>query len=266
MAEATLPPKGDRLNEAGVMTLREHLLELRTRITVIVAVLVVASFALFPFKDAIFLFLQSPLPRGASLQQITPTESLFTFIKLTFILGFGIASPLILYQVIAFVAPGLYPHERRWVYLSIPAVAAAFLAGAAFAWFVVMRFTVGFLASFAPPSIRTELTIDSWADFVIRILLAVGFAFETPFVVFVLAKIGLVKARTLSKYRRYAVVVIAIIAAIITPTPDPFTQAAVGIPMWALYEIGVILARVAAPDDEAPKPAGVATPTANPSG
>ena len=233
----------------GSMTLREHLDELRRRLTIAVIAVLVASFVVWPFRDFVFWLVQQPLPRGAALQQIAPTETLFVFIKISFIGGFGIASPIVLYQVLSFVAPGLYPQERRWLYLSIPAIAIAFAIGSAFAWFVVLRFTVGFLAGFAPASIATEFTVDGWVTFVLRILLAVGLAFETPYVIFALAKIGVVSADTLAKQRRYAIVAIAIISAIITPTPDPFTQASVGIPIYALYEIGIVLARVAAPSD-----------------
>ena len=234
----------------GVMTLREHLQELRTRLTIAVLAVIVASLIVWPFKDFVFEVVQYPLPRGAILQQISPTETLFTFFMISIIVGLGIASPIVLYQVLAYVAPGLYEHEKRWLYLSIPAIAVAFLIGAAFAWFVVLRFTVGFLAGFAPRSIATEFTVATWVTFVLRILLAVGIAFETPFFIFALAKIGVVKASTLGKYRRYAIVAIVILAAVITPTPDPFTQLSVAVPVYALYEIGVVLARVAAPEDD----------------
>ncbi len=237
----------------GVMTLREHLQELRTRLTIAVLAVIVASLIVWPFKDFVFEVVQYPLPRGAILQQISPTETLFTFFMISIIAGLGIASPIVLYQVLAYVAPGLYEHEKRWLYLSIPAIAVAFLIGAAFAWFVVLRFTVGFLAGFAPRSIATEFTVATWVTFVLRILLAVGIAFETPFFIFALAKIGVVKASTLGKYRRYAIVAIVILAAVITPTPDPFTQLSVAVPVYALYEIGVVLARVAAPEDDEPE-------------
>ena len=233
----------------GSMSLREHLEELRRRLTIAVLSVVVASFAVWPFKEFVFWLVQQPLPPGAALQQIAVTETLFVFIKISFIAGFGIASPIVGYQVLSFVAPGLYPNERRWLFLSIPAIAIAFAIGTAFAWFVVLRFTVGFLAGFAPASIATEFTVDGWVTFVLRILLAVGLAFETPYVIFALAKIGVVRADTLARHRRYAIVAIAIISAIITPTPDPFTQASVGIPLYALFEIGIVLARVAAPAD-----------------
>lgn len=234
----------------GVMTLREHLEELKKRLTIAVLAVIVASFVVWPFKDWVFWVVQQPLPRGAVLQQIAVTETLFTFIKISFIVGFGLASPIVLYQVLAFVSPGLYANERKWLFMSIPAIAIAFFAGAAFAWFIVLRFTVGFLAGFAPATIATEFTVDGWVTFVLRILLAVGLAFETPYVIFALAKIGVVSGDQLARQRRYAIVAIAIISAIITPTPDPFTQASVGIPLYALYEIGIVLARVAAPGEQ----------------
>ena len=249
MAEADQTLTNPEEDLGGVMSLREHLNELRKRLTIAVLAVILCSFVVWPFKDFVFHFVQLPLPRGAVLQQIAVTETLFTFVKISFIVGFGLASPIVVYQVLAFVAPGLYPQERRWIFMSIPAVALAFLTGVSFAWFVVLRFTVGFLAGFAPATIATEFTVDGWVSFVLRILLAVGLAFETPFVIFALAKIGLVTADSLARQRRYAVVAIAIISAIITPTPDPFTQASVGIPLYALYEIGVILARVAVPTD-----------------
>ena len=146
----------------GVMTLREHLEELKKRLTIAVLAVIVASFVVWPFKDWVFWVVQQPLPRGAVLQQIAVTETLFTFIKISFIVGFGLASPIVLYQVLAFVSPGLYANERKWLFMSIPAIAIAFLAGAAFAWFIVLRFTVGFLAGFAPATIATEFTVDGW--------------------------------------------------------------------------------------------------------
>ena len=249
--QALTDPTQPQEELGGVMSLREHLDELRKRLTVAILAIILASFVVWPFKDFVFHFVQLPLPRGAVLQQIAVTETLFTFVKISFIVGFGLASPIVVYEVLAFVAPGLYPHERRWLFMSIPAIALAFMAGVAFAWFIVLRFTVGFLAGFAPATISTEFTVDGWVSFVLRILLAVGLAFETPFIIFALAKIGVVTADSLARQRRYAIVAIAVISAIITPTPDPFTQASVGIPLYALYEVGVVLARVAAPADRA---------------
>jgi sec-independent protein translocase protein TatC len=122
-----------------------------------------------------------------------------------------------------------------------------FIAGAMFAWFVVLNFTLGFLTSFSPDDIRTELSTSSFADFVSRIVVAVGVTFQIPLVMDPLARYGALHARTFRRLRRYAIV---IVAAVITPTPDPFTQLTVAIPMYGLYELGILLARRAAPDDD----------------
>ncbi|MXX67133.1 MAG: twin-arginine translocase subunit TatC [Chloroflexi bacterium] len=159
--------------------------------------------------------------------------------------GIGIASPVVLYQIMAYVSPGLYPNEKRIFYASIPAMLAMFFIGVMFCWFVILRFTLNFLTGFAPEDINTELSIDSYVSFVARMLLVVGLVFETPFAIFLLAKFRIVSAQRLKGFRRYAIVVIVILAAVITPTPDPFTQMAVAIPMYALYELGVLLAGLA---------------------
>ena len=134
MAEADQALTNPEEDLGGVMSLREHLNELRKRLTIAVLAVILCSFVVWPFKDFVVHFGQLPLPRGAVLQQIAVTETLFTFVKISFIVGFGLASPIVVYQVLAFVAPGLYPRERRWIFMSIPAVALAFLTGVAFAW------------------------------------------------------------------------------------------------------------------------------------
>ena len=250
MAESTINTgqgAGPEDGAEGIMTLREHLVELRKRMTIAAIAVVLASFSLWPFKDAVFRLMASPLPEGVGLQQIAPTEAFFTFIKLSMIAGVGFASPLVMYEILAFVAPGLYANEKRWLYISIPAIAVMFTIGALFAWFVVLRFTMMFLTQFTPDFIRTELTLDNHVTFVAKLIVAVGLVFETPFVIFLLAKLRIVDARKLSHFRRYAIVVIVIVAAIITPTPDPFTQMTVAIPMYLLYEIGILMARIAVP-------------------
>ena len=250
MAESTINTgqgAGPEDGAEGIMTLREHLVELRKRMTIAAIAVVLASFSLWPFKDAVFRLMASPLPEGVGLQQIAPTEAFFTFIKLSMIAGVGFASPLVMYEILAFVAPGLYANEKRWLYISIPAIAVMFTIGALFAWFIVLRFTMMFLTQFTPDFIRTELTLDNHVTFVAKLIVAVGLVFETPFVIFLLAKLRIVDARKLSHFRRYAIVVIVIVAAIITPTPDPFTQMTVAIPMYLLYEIGILMARIAVP-------------------
>tara|TARA_Y100000590_G_scaffold442927_1_gene571667 strand:+ start:172 stop:960 length:789 start_codon:yes stop_codon:yes gene_type:complete len=250
MADAPVIPPTPEQDDEGMMTLREHLVEFRTRLTISVLAVIVASMAFWPVREHVFDLLQQPLPDNVQLQQIAPTESFFAFVRVSIFGGLGIASPLIIYQILAFVSPGLYSSERRLLYVSIPAVAAMFILGVLFCWFVVLRFTLGFLTQFSPEDIPTQLSIDNHVNFVSRMLLIVGLVFETPFVIFLLAKLRIIKSRTLQGLRRYAIVVIVILAAVITPTPDPFTQMSVAIPMYLLYEMGVLLARIAVPDDE----------------
>ncbi len=251
-----IDPSAQNAGDQGMMTLREHLVEFRWRLTISVVAVLVCSMAFWPFKDFIFDLLQSPLNPDVSLQQIEPTEAFFSFFKVAVLGGIGIASPLVLYQVMAFVSPGLYANEKRVFYASIPAMLAMFFVGVMFCWFVILRFTLNFLTGFAPDDINTELSIDSYISFVSRMLLVVGLVFETPFAIFLLARFRIVSAKRLKSFRRYAVVVIVILAAVITPTPDPFTQMAVAIPMYALYELGVLLAGMA--NTDAPR-AGSAT-------
>lgn len=240
-----IDPSAQTPRDEGMMTLREHLVEFRWRLTISVVAVLVCSMAFWPFKDFIFDLLQSPLGQDVRLQQIQPTEAFFSFFKVAVLGGIGIASPVVLYQIMAYVSPGLYPNEKRIFYASIPAMLAMFFIGVMFCWFVILRFTLNFLTGFAPEDINTELSIDSYVSFVARMLLVVGLVFETPFAIFLLAKFRIVSAQRLKGFRRYAIVVIVILAAVITPTPDPFTQMAVAIPMYALYELGVLLAGLA---------------------
>lgn len=240
-----IDPSAQNQGDEGMMTLREHLVEFRWRLTISVVAILVCSLTFWPFKDFIFDVLQSPLGQDVRLQQIEPTEAFFSFFKVAVLGGIGIASPVVLYQIMAYVSPGLYPNEKRIFYASIPAMLAMFFIGVMFCWFVILRFTLNFLTGFAPEDINTELSIDSYVSFVARMLLVVGLVFETPFAIFLLAKFRIVSAKRLKGFRRYAIVVIVILAAVITPTPDPFTQMAVAIPMYALYELGVLLAGLA---------------------
>ncbi len=258
---ATSQPTGQPVadGDAGMMTLREHLVEFRTRLSISVIAVLVCSMAFWPFKDFVFALLQSPLGPEVSLQQIEPTEAFFSFFKVAVLGGIGIASPVILYQVMAYISPGLYPDEKRLFYASIPAMLAMFFVGVLFCWFVILRFTLNFLTGFAPSDINTELSIDSYVSFVARMLLIVGLVFETPFVIYLLARFRIVSAARLRGFRRYAIVVIVIVAAVITPTPDPFTQMSVAIPMYALYELGVLLAGMAGPKDRPAETTGETT-------
>ena len=231
------------------LSITEHLRELRRRLLVCVIAVIAGSAVSFAFYRQIIEFLSRPaydLEAGATLELvfIEVTELLTTAVKVSFVAGFILALPVILYQVVMFIAPGLTGRERRYLFLFAPAAMVAFLAGVAFAYYVLtppaLKFLLGF-SDVAQPLIR----ISNFVNLMIRLLFWMGVAFETPLIMYMLAQLGIVSARQLSRFRRYWVVVAFILAAIITPTFDPVNQALVAGPLLVLYEIGVLLARVA---------------------
>lgn len=234
---------------ARELSLTEHLRELRRRVLVCVIAILAGSVAAFAFYRQIIEFLSRPaydLETGSGLELvfIEVTELLTTAVKVSFVAGFVLALPVILHQVVMFVAPGLTGRERRYLYLFMPAALVAFAAGVAFAYYVLtppaLRFLLGF-SDVATPLIR----ISNFVNLMVRLLFWMGVAFETPLIMYMLAQLGIVTAQQLSRFRRYWVVLAFILAAIITPTFDPVNQALVAGPLLVLYELGVLLARLA---------------------
>ena len=234
---------------ARELSLLEHLRELRRRVLICVIAIILGSAASFAFYKQIIDFLSRPaynLESGARIELvfIEVTELLTTAVKVSFVAGFVLALPIILYQMVMFIAPGLTGRERRYLFLFLPAALVAFAAGVAFAYFVLtppaLRFLLGF-SDVATPLIR----ISNFVNLMVRLLFWMGVAFETPLVMYMLAQLGIVTARQLSRFRRVWVVLAFILGAIITPTFDPVNQALVAGPLLVLYELGVLLARLA---------------------
>ena len=173
------------------------------------------------------------------------TELLSTAVKISFVSGFILAIPVILYQAIMFVAPGLTGRERRVLFASLPAALIVFVAGVAFGYFVLTPPALNFLLTFGNDVATPMIKVSNIVGLMIRLLFWMGIAFETPLILYLLAQLGLVTARGLGRFRRYWVVVAFLLAALITPTVDPVNQAFVAVPLLALYEIGVLLARFA---------------------
>lgn len=232
------------------MSLGEHLTELRRRL--LIAALSVLFFAVlgFIFIDPIIVFLRQPLPQDLELHQFSPTEGLFTFMKVALMVGVAGAMPVLVYQIGAYILPGLTRRERRYLYMLVPTSSFAFLVGIAFCYFIVLRFALGFLTgaqSFVSAQIETTLGVRFYIDFIARMMLALGIVFQTPIFIYFLSAIGVVDTQRLSRWRPFVVVIVAIVAAVITPTPDPFNQALVAIPMYLLYEVGILLSRITGP-------------------
>lgn len=228
------------------LTIVEHLKELRQRLTNAVLGLIVGTVIGLIFSDQVFHLLLKPAGPDFHPIYIEMTEMFTTYFKVAIMTGIALSSWWIFYQVFAFVSPGLTRKERRMVMRFLPGVALLFLIGMAFAYFVVLPFAANYLLHFSDIATH-QIRISNYIGFMTTIELWIGFAFETPLIIFILAKVGLVDVQRLSRYRKYALLAVFIIAAAITPTPDPFNQTLVAVPLYMLYELGVLFARFASP-------------------
>lgn len=222
--------------EESRMTLIDHLRELRMRLIWVVSALVVGTLISMLFVSPLLQFILRPLTEaGAQPMAIGPTDTIGVFFRVSFAAGAVLAMPVIVYHVIAFVSPGLYPHEKRNLLLILPGIMVLFVIGALFAYFILLPAAVGFLQGFLGDIIAQEWTIDRYIGFVTRIVFWIGVAFEMPLVIAFLARAGIVSGPQLMRYWRHSIVVIAIIAAAITPTVDPVNMTLVMLPLIALY-------------------------------
>ncbi|MCX8024410.1 MAG: twin-arginine translocase subunit TatC [Thermanaerothrix sp.] len=231
--------------EAGpaAMSLWEHLEELRGRLLKGLIALGLTTTLSFAFGERLIAVLARPIGGVDKLVSIEVTENIGVFMRVSLLAGFILALPFILYQVVAFVLPGLTPRERRGLFTAIPAATVFFIAGVLFAYFVMLPAALPFLISFI--GIRTTPRLANYYAFVTNLLFWIGVAFETPLVVYVLARLRLVTPRALARQWRIAVIVIAILAAVITPTPDPVNMTLLMVPLLVLYGLSVLLAFVA---------------------
>lgn len=182
---------------------------------------------------------------GIELQALRPTESTAVFFKVTLVIGVVIAMPVIVYQLFLFVAPGLEPREKRYIFIGTPLAALSFAGGVLFAAYVLLPAALPFLTGFLSDIVKNEYSIDYYISFVSNILVWAGIVFETPLVMYFLAKLGVVDHRGFAKVRRLVIIGAAAGAAIITPTTDPFNMMLVMVPFMLLYELGILLARFA---------------------
>ena len=238
-----------------------HLMELRDRlIKALVAVGVVAGvLALYPGPGALYDLLAAPLiahlPAGATMIATSVISPFMVPLKILLMAAFLVALPVVLYQVWAFVAPGLYSHEKKLVLPLVVSSTVLFFLGVAFCYFFVFGKVFTFIQSFAPKSITAAPDIEAYLTFVLTMFMAFGLAFEVPIAVVVLARLGVVTVEQLKQFRGYFIVLAFVIAAIVTP-PDVVSQLALAIPMCLLYEVGIWAARLfikhtKRPEDEA---------------
>ena len=236
-------PKPDEL-EGTEAPFVSHLIELRDRLVrAVVAIgIAFAALALWPGPAGLYDLLAAPLvatlPQGATMIATNVISPFMVPLKITLMAAFLIALPVVLYQVWAFVAPGLYSHEKRLVLPLVVSSTVLFFAGIAFCYFFVFGKVFAFIQGFAPKSITAAPDIEAYLSFVLTMFIAFGAAFEVPVVVVVLARMGVVSIDKLKEFRGYFIVLAFIVAAVITP-PDIVSQLSLAIPMCLLYEVGL---------------------------
>jgi len=240
-----------------------HLIELRARLLRALVAVGVLFICLLPWSSDIYDFLAWPListlPSGTHMIATGVVTPFFVPIKVTMLVAFVLALPYVLYQAWAFVAPGLYAHERR---LALPLVAGSvllFIAGMAFCYFFVFRMAFRFIASFAPESVQLAPDIEQYLSFVMTMFIAFGVTFEVPVIVILLARAGVVSVQKLREVRSYVIVGAFIVAAIVTP-PDVVSQIMLAVPICLLYELGIFIAAAVSKPQPATGPGSAVAP------
>ena len=231
----------------STMSLGDHLEELRARLILAILGLAVALIVCLSFGKFIISFMERPyiktMGEQARLQSIAPTDGFISYMDISMIAAVVVASPWIFYQLWQFIAAGLYPHEKRYVYMAAPFSAVLFIAGALFFIFIIAPFTLRFLVMFNKSvlGVTSNFTFKNYVSFVAAMMLVFGVAFQTPIAIFFLNKTGLVSVRALCKARKYVFLAIVVIAAAATPGSDLISLFALTIPMYLLFELGILL-------------------------
>jgi sec-independent protein translocase protein TatC len=224
------------------LTIIEHLEELRQRLIRAIIALLVATALSFVFTGYLLELLLIP-SGGIEPVFIKPTEMFITYFKVALIGGMALAMPIIAFEVIKFVVPGLKPNEKRYLFFVIPGMTFLFVLGVTFGYLVLLPFALKYLLTFGGDIATAFISIGEYVSFVVTLLIWMGVAFELPMFVVFLAKLRVVNHKQLRGYWKYALVGSFVIAAIITPTPDPFNQTLVALPIYLLYEVGVLFSR-----------------------
>jgi sec-independent protein translocase protein TatC len=231
------------------MSLTEHLVELRIRLTRSLIALGIGFGGCYYYKDWIFDIVTRPLtqalPKNSYLIYTGLTDAFFTYMKVAFFASLIITSPFILYQIWKFIAPGLLPKERKYVVPFVLTSTFLFISGVSFGYFIALPPAFKFFVSFNNQYLQAMLSFKDYLSLFVTFLLGFGLSFELPVFIFFLTKLGIVNAKMLSKQRRYAILVIFIVAAILTPSPDALSQVLMAIPLMFLYEVSIFVAKFA---------------------
>jgi sec-independent protein translocase protein TatC len=227
------------------MTIFDHLDELRTRLFIALGAWIIASGVMFGFRFQVLAWLQAPLPEGMRLTFFSLLEPFATSMQIAAFFGLVLAGPVIVGQVWGFIAPGLYPEERRYAIPFISLTVLAFAAGVVFAYYLVLPITIPVLLAFLGEAAQGFLSIGRYIGNVLTLMAVFGVMFELPVLAFLLARLGILRAAPLRRTRRYALVGLLIGAAALSPTGDPFNFALVAIPLVLLYELSIFVVAAA---------------------
>jgi sec-independent protein translocase protein TatC len=239
-----LPPGVDPQDiEEGRMPFLAHLGELRQRIMVALIALGLGFIATFSFSERIITWLAQPV-EPVKLVFLEPTEPFWVNMKVALIAGAFLVLPVLLYQIWAFIAPGLLPHERKFALPFVVLSTLMFFIGATFALKVIIPFAVKFLVSYKTQNLVPTLSVNRYVDFILKFTLAFGLVFELPLALTLGTRLGLVTPEFLAKNRKYAILLCFVAAAILTPTPDAFNQILMAGPLILLYEAGIVASRL----------------------
>jgi sec-independent protein translocase protein TatC len=244
-------PPDDERSPSGAMGFLEHLDELRKRIVRALIAIAVGAVIAFAFIGRLFDFLLEPtrrvLPAGSTLIYTDPSAVFALEMQLTAIAGLVLASPYVMFQVWRFIAPGLYRHEKRFAIPFVVLSSAGLVGGAAFNHYVLFSAAMAFFASFNRPELRFVPVVDDVFALYTKMLIGMALTFQMPTIVFFLARMRLVTARWLARNTKYAILLIFIVAAVLTPSSDPFNQTLFAAPMFVLYALSILVAWLAAP-------------------
>jgi sec-independent protein translocase protein TatC len=227
------------------LSLLQHLEELRKRLYVMAIAVGVMTAIAFTFAQTLVQILLLPSGETQCIA-LNPTENFTTFMRVSLFAGLAMAMPVVIWQLFAYIDPALLPHERRFVLTLGPFVVLLFAAGMLFCYFLLLPQALRFLVNFGTPTIVNQLRCSEYLGFVTTFILGMGVVFQLPAIMFGLVRVRVVQRDWLARQRRYVFLLVFLAAALLTPTPDPFNQSLVAIPMYLLFEFGLLLSRFAA--------------------
>ena len=240
---SALPPESEPeavTEDTGEMSLIDHLQELRKRLIAAIAAVVISSLVCYFYSQELVHIITAP---AGKLYYMNPAEAFFTYLKVSFFAGFLVALPIVMYQMWAFIVPALTKQERKVSSVLVPASVLLFFVGLAFSYFLVLPAGIKFFVGFATEDLQPLFSVGQYLSFVISFLLPFGVIFELPLFLFVLAKMGIISSDYLIRKRKLMLVMSFVIGAVISPTPDIFSQTMVAVPLLVLYEISILVVK-----------------------